>query len=160
MKAVLGITVSLAALVLCQCTQAPKAKLPPQQQFDVNVAMTPDAIAKLQGLGDNAVVDVYYYGFPKPDAKPEVDQIGRVRLGNDLFEMNKVTTTKVHITPTDLDPDLTNQVIVPYAQITVYSRTAQNSADEVVECNSYHGTFAMAAQATVTITCDIQRTPA
>ncbi len=157
MKTITKMTMGVAALALCQC--APPAKtIPPQQAFDVNVAIAPAAMTRLQELGDNVVVDVYYYGFPKPGAKAPVDDIGRVRLGDELYEI-KLTATRVTVTPTELDPDLFSQVIEPRAQITVYSRTAQNSADDVLECTMFNGTFANTAKAVPTITCALPTTP-
>ncbi len=153
------IAASLALLGLCQCSPAkPTPKLPPQPLFDVNVDITAEGIQTLQSADDHAVVDVYYYGFPKPGESVEIDQIGRVRLGNDLFPI-KATDKKIRVQPTDIDPALLTKVVEPYAQITIYSRTKEHGADEKLDCNSYHGSLVNAAKTGVTVTCDVNRGP-
>lgn len=151
-----AIAASLALLGLSQCTPAPK--LPPQPSFDVKVAITPEGIAALQGAGDHAVVDVYYYGFPKPGVSAPIDQIGRVRLGNELYEI-KATDTQVHVTPTLMDPVLFTKVVEPYAQITVYSRNKQHSADEMLECSYYRSKVAGMVTTGAAVTCDVNKGP-
>lgn len=154
MKIVTGLALSVAALALCQCAP-PKKKLPPQPSFSVSIVMTPDALAKLKATGDSMQLDAYYYGFPKPGTKPDLDQLGRVILGDETYDI-KAGASQITIQPTELDPEFYPMVTEPYVRVT---GVTVGLPEDALDCSNNHITLANAAKSGVTVTCDIKRSP-
>lgn len=144
-----AIAASLTLLVLTQCTPTPK--LPPQPAFDVIVSLTPAAAAKVRSFNGSVLIDAYYYGFPKPGVAAEIDEVGRVRLGDESYEI-RPPVTKARVVPTDLDVILYAKVVEPYVQI---SANGYNMGEEGLSCSYFHGSLASAAKTGAAITCDV-----
>ena len=148
----LGIVVPL----LVQCAKPPPPPKP-EWAFNASIAMTPEALAKLQGY-KAMVLDVYYYGPIAPGSKQQPDAVGRVRLGNDLFDTS-YDGPPVHVTGIGVDQSLLGDVVnrEVYLQITAYSTKETPPDNPLLSCNTYIGTTTMARATPPIVTCDKYR---
>jgi hypothetical protein len=55
--------------------------------FDVAVALSPRAAAKLAALGEGIIISASYFGDPAPGAERHADEVGQIDLGREQVEI-------------------------------------------------------------------------
>lgn len=71
----------LCALAIGATAPAIAATLATPYAFDLQIALSAKAAARLQSLHEGITVSASYYGNPKPDAVKHGDEVGHIDLG-------------------------------------------------------------------------------
>lgn len=122
--------------------------------FDVRLTLTPRAAEKLVATKERVIVNSMFWGAPNAAAKPSVDEMGQIPLGEDFVEVAPESAT-VTVPAANFDPDaLANIEGAPQVLVNVYSARKVH-ADNLLDCGIYEGPVAMAQQKPVDIRCDL-----
>jgi hypothetical protein len=164
-KTFVAIALILPCLLLTQCDAGKKVAQTvlgrgnpenPAVAFDVAIEMTPAAAARFKASGDTLVVDVAYYGYPTEAARPKVNNLQQIDLGQDLVGVIP-TTEKVHVPGGGLNQKALSDVIDGTVMVLVdgYSITPDSNPDGLVKCSYYRDRLEM-ARTRAAIKCDIE----
>jgi len=142
----------LLVLSLCQCQTQPKGS--PETTFRIRLSFTPDVLKTLQAEGDGINVDVYYYGLAGTQYTADADQVGRIRLGDDVFEVKPANVTLI-VNGSGIDRSLLPRIIdgAPYVLISAASVGETGAAPLQITCSEYTGKISEAQLHPAEITC-------
>ncbi len=141
-------------VALCQCAPA-KPKGPSPYASSVRMAFTPMAMAALTQAKDSFVVVAYYYGDPTPAAQKNVDDVGRLALGEDR-DAWALNTHLVHLAG-NIDTSLLSQVRdAPQVLITAHASTPIGGDDDILHCKTWIGTVKNAQEKPPLIACELE----
>ncbi|HTM80228.1 hypothetical protein [Asticcacaulis sp.] len=160
-KTLAAMALILPCLLLTQCDVVKKVTgganpENPAVAFDVAIEMTPAAAARFKATGDTLVVDVAYYGYPTEAARPKVNNLQQIDLGQDLVGVIP-TTEKVHVPGGGLNQKALPDVMGGNVMVLVdgYSITPDSNPDGQVKCSYYRDRLEM-ARTRAAIKCDIE----
>lgn len=164
-KTLAAIALILPCLLLTQCDAGKKVAHTvlgraspenPAVAFDVAIEMTPAAAARFKASGDTLVVDVAYYGYPTEAARPKVNNLQQIDLGQELVGVIP-TTKKVHMPGGGLNQKALPNVTGGDVMVLVdgYSITPDSNPDGQIKCSYYRDRLEM-ARTKAAIKCDIE----
>lgn len=153
------LAVVLLVLTLCQCDRRPEPQAavaapgPSAYAFDINLKITPEAVALMQQRDSHFVVAALYFGRPKPEHRHEANPQGRIRLGYELVGMAK-GAERVHLPAAVIDTRLLGSINGgPHTMVSIYSATGSGVRDGLVRCKTYFGIIATARAKSPTVHC-------
>lgn len=146
------LALGLLAIGLCQC-QA-KETGSPETTFDIDLNIAPDTLKTLQAAGDKVTVDVYYFGPATPEHQKDADEEGRIRLGDDLFDVKPGVRT-LKVTGAGIDRSLLGQVVnrEPHVMVWAYSTDTVGQNTQRISCDYAFAAIRDARTRPVKVTC-------
>lgn len=152
------------ALLLCQCSPAAKPEpgpsaeaLPPLSTapyaFDLNLSLSPAALAELTRRHEEVTVAAMFYGMPAKGHEKEADEVGQIDLGRREIRLAP-SQTRGRIDG-GVDPNRLPLIEgEPRLLINVYSARLSNE-DNLLDCGIFDGTLGEARVRPVTIACKL-----
>lgn len=160
-KTFAAIALILPCLLLTQCDAVEKAAgrgnpENPAVAFDVAIEMTPAAAARFKATGDTLVVDVAYYGYPTEAARPKVNDLHQIDLGQEKVGV-LATSKTVHMPGGGLNQKGLSDIVDGDVMVLVdgYSITPDSNEDGQVRCSYYRDRLEMARRKPPVLKCDI-----
>jgi hypothetical protein len=160
-KVLAALALVLPCLLLTQCEAVQKATEGakpenPAVAFDVAIEMTPAAAARFKATGDTLVVDVAYYGYPTEAARPKVNDLHQIDLGQEKVGV-LATSKTVHMPGGGLNQKGLSDIVDGDVMVLVdgYSITPDSNEDGQVRCSYYRDRLEMARRKPPVLKCDI-----
>ncbi|MDI7775437.1 hypothetical protein [Asticcacaulis sp. EMRT-3] len=146
-------TVVCMAAQLTGCHAAPKGS--PATTFRIDLAIPQADRKAIRDAGEKVTVDVYYFGTPTAQHQGEADQAGRIRLGDDLFDVGP-DAPGLTVSGAGIDHKLLGHVIdeMPHVMINAYSTDKAGSETHRIDCHYYFGTIAEAKAHPAEVSCE------
>jgi hypothetical protein len=154
---------ALSALMLRQCSPkadtdaAASSAVPaaaPSFAYDINLALTPAALAAVEAHKQKVTVSVMYYGNVTPASQALADpKDGTLHLDTDVVEVDPTTKT-VHMTGAGANvphlKDITGQK--PLALLIVYAGKSPDTSS--IRCTDFQDYVSAAQESPITLKCD------
>ena len=159
-KLIAPATVALAALALVQCSPkpatAPEAPKTVNYGYDIAIAVSPAAAAKLMATKDGLIITALYYGNPTTQTASLADaKDGTIHMNTDKLELEG-KDQGVHMTGEGVDPvrakSITEQK--PLVLLNVYSGH-DGKTDKTLTCTDFQDYVSVAQASKITIKCDV-----
>lgn len=125
------------------------------QPYGVTLTFTPQAAAKLAGMGERVVVDSMFYGIAREGAR-DADETGQIGLGAKEIEVEPVDQT-ITVTPPPFMPGPISQIVEKEgARLLINVYSARRAAeDNLLSCDIFEDRVEAAPAAQIAIRCDL-----
>lgn len=131
----------------------PKPEKPSPYAFDVMIRLSPKAEAAMKQPDTSFYVKAYYYGDALPAYRKDADDINRVYLGDETWNVSG-NARKIHLHGEPIDVSKLSETRDGQPQVLLSINGSAGSPDNPLSCHHYTGPIRLAQQHLQTLDCE------